>query len=382
MGINNDGFSGVDIEQIALEKTIIVGTQAPNVKPAIKVDVNGKVLPEVKISENGGAQVYKTSGYDCSYADTSWLSHGGIFSVVAGNKINLTSGAGGFEWATAGPSKFNVAFQDFFCTHCFNINTRLFTVASTERTHLMGGRIDFQFDETYFTGNVHFLNNVTMGGSLFVNGELFCSHITAQEQKNFTDQSDTIKSFINPAQSFMVFNGASIAAKAEVQSLLPWKALSELGDSPAYVDCFISIMLPSPLDLINLPCKIAFPNGISLLSDATYTMEPLSKTIMLQGDKRTPGIGVNKADVTGPGHIHSFSGPAVNYVKDTASVFKEAKEMMESKTPTASKPCVPNGGTSIGAVQKQLENVFTNEVKKWLGKVWDYINPFGGDGTI
>lgn len=37
MGLNNDGYSGVDIEQIALEKRVIVGTQAPNTFPCIKV---------------------------------------------------------------------------------------------------------------------------------------------------------------------------------------------------------------------------------------------------------------------------------------------------------------------------------------------------------
>lgn len=382
MSINNEGLSGVDVEQIALEKTILVGTQAPNIKPAIKVDVNGKSLPKGVISKNGGMQIYKTSGYDCSYADTSWLSHGGIFSVAAGNKINLTSGAGGFEWATAGPSKFNVAFQDFFCTHAFNVNTRLFTVASTERTHLMGKRIDFQYEETYFTGNTHFLNNVAMAGSLFVNGELFASHITTQEQKNFTDFSDRSKAFINPGQSFMVFNGSSMAAKAEVQSALPWKPMAELGDSPAYVDCFISLMLPPPIDLINLPCKIAFPQGISLMSDATYVNEPLAKTCMLQGDKRPPGAGVNMADITGPGHQHTYSGPAVNYVKDTASVFEEAKDMMESDTPTGAKPCIPNGGTSIDMVAKQMEKAIGNEVKSWMSRMWEYINPFGGTGQI
>lgn len=370
MSINNDGLSGVDIEQIALEKAIIVGTQAPNVKPVIKVDENGKSLPEVKISENGGVQVYKTSGYDCTYADTSWLSHGGIYSVVAGNKINLTAGAGGFEWATAGPSKFNVAFQDFYCTHCFNVNTRLFTVAATKRMHLMGGRIDFQFDQTYFTGNAHFLNNVTMGGSLFVNGELYCSHITTQEQKNFTDSSDDSKAFINAGQSFMMFNGASIAAQTEIATALG----SEM--HPAFIECFISINLPSPIGKVQLPCKIAFPKGISLMSDALYTNSPESKTILLQGNSRPIGCGVKKSDVSGPGHRHSVSGPAVNYVKDTSAVYKEAKDMMDSDTPSTSKPCVPNGGTSVDVVLKQVEEAAMNEVKSYLGRIWDTINPF------
>lgn len=41
MGINNDGFSGVEIEQIALEKNVLVGIQCPNLTPSVKVEVNG-----------------------------------------------------------------------------------------------------------------------------------------------------------------------------------------------------------------------------------------------------------------------------------------------------------------------------------------------------
>jgi hypothetical protein len=47
MGLNNNGQSGVDVEQIALEKIIIVGAQAPNISPTIKVDENGKSLPKL-----------------------------------------------------------------------------------------------------------------------------------------------------------------------------------------------------------------------------------------------------------------------------------------------------------------------------------------------
>jgi hypothetical protein len=35
MGQNNDGLAGVDIENIAIEKTIIVGMQAPNKFPVM-----------------------------------------------------------------------------------------------------------------------------------------------------------------------------------------------------------------------------------------------------------------------------------------------------------------------------------------------------------
>ena len=108
MGLNNEGYSGVDFEQIALEKIIIVGTQAPNLSPCIKIDENGTLLPKIEIAKSGGSQILETSGWNCNPVDMSWLSHGGIFSVAAGNKINLTAGAGGFEWKTSGPDRKSV----------------------------------------------------------------------------------------------------------------------------------------------------------------------------------------------------------------------------------------------------------------------------------
>lgn len=377
MGLNNDGYSGVDIEQIALEKRVIVGTQAPNTFPCIKVQQNGKSLPKMDISENIGTDFSDSSGYDCSYIDTSWLAHGGIYSLAVGNKINIQCGAGGFEWITSGPSRLCTPYQDFLCTYCFNINTRLFKVASTERTHLMGTRLDIQYDEIYIMGNTNFTNNVHINGGLFVNGEIYCSHITTQEQTNHTVPCGTSKGFINPGQSFVMFNGASLAAEKIVQSALPWKALAELPDSPAYVDCYIALMLPAPFDALwNVPCKIAFPKGVSFMSDAMAMLEPKAEEIIANGGNRVPGCGINKGDLLTPGHTHSFNGPACQYIKDTGNVYKEAKDAIQSETPAPSKQMFPDGCTSLEQVPQMLIQATQNSVIEFMKQLWDDINPF------
>lgn len=383
MGLNNDGLGGVDIEQIALDKTVLVGVQAPNMKPSVKIDVNGKSLPQMEISENGGVQVYPTAGYSYSYTDTSWLSHGGIYSLVAGNKINMSCGSGGFEMTTAGPIKFNTAYNDLFCTHAFNVTTRLFTVAATERTHLMGGRLDIDYDEIYITGNTKFLNNVTVGGSVFINGELYCSHITTQEQKNFTDQAGETQAFINPAQSFLIFNGASLASKQLVQTSV--QSASGLEDGPGFIDAVLNIILPIPgleSEPLQLPCKLAFTNGISLLSDATFKNQPSAAELVQLGDKRPPGGGSGLPDVFGPAHSHTFSGPAVNYAKDTSRVYKQAKDMMSSETPSPAKPCIPNGAASWEESQQIIVDAITDSITEWGKKQLELMNPFGSGGAV
>lgn len=372
MGLNNDGYSGVEIEQIALEKTVLVGTQAPNVFPCIKIDDNGKSLPLMKVTESGGTHIAKTAGVEYGYIDTSWLSHGGIYSLAVGNKINITCGAGGFEWITSGPSRLNTPYQDFLCTHCFNINTRLFTVAATERAHVMGGRLDLQFDQIYLQGNTNFTNNVHINGSLFVNGELFCSHMTSMGQTNFTGVSSSVKGFINPAQSFVVFNGASAATK-EI-GILPME--NAIPEKIGGVVATISANLPV-IGMIDVPCVLTFPKGISLLSDALFNMKPdLAKDVQT-ANTREIGCGINKADFSAPGHVHSYIGPSVaTNANDTGSVYKEAKEHMESTTPSTAKPTVPNGAAALEQVPDMLVKATQNSITEYLKELWDDINPF------
>ena len=73
-----------------------MGVQSPNKFPSVKTWANGKSLPVMKNTANGGTQILSTAGYDAQYADTSWLSHSGIYTVAVGNKIVFTCGAGGF----------------------------------------------------------------------------------------------------------------------------------------------------------------------------------------------------------------------------------------------------------------------------------------------
>ena len=376
MGQNNDGIAGVDVENIAIEKNIIVGMQAPNKFPTIKSDENGRSLPKMEVASNGGTQVLSSSGYNCSHVDTSWLAHCGKYTVAAGNKIILTSGAGGFEVTNSGVSKFFCRYTDFVSIDGFTLTTRLFTVTTTKRMELAGARFDLIYDEIYVQGNANFINNVHINGGLYVNGELICQHMTTQTQKNLTSMSDKTVAYLSPSQSFHVFNGASIAAKSLCQNIA-WSALAELPDSPAYVDCYIALMLPEPFDaLLNVPCKIAFPKGVSLLSDAVFTLQPQSSTVATQGANRPLGGNRNKPDIKGPAHQHSFNGPACRYTENTAELFEKAKKLTSTTEPVAASPTIPNGLETMEEFTAQVKEAAENEAKSWLSDMWDWINPF------
>ena len=375
MGQNNDGIAGVDVENIAIEKTIVVGMQAPNQFPSMKIDENGRSLPVMEVAKNGGTQVLPQPAYQCSYVDTSWLAHCGKYTVSAGNKITFTSGGGGFEVINTGVTKFHTDYTDYICTHAFALTTRLFTVSVTKRMELCGERLDLIFEDTYIHGNVNFVKNVHINGGLYVNGEMMMQHMTTPSQMNLTDMSDKVDAYINPSQSFHVFNGASLAAKSLCQSA--WAAASELPDSPAYIDALMAINFPSPIDkVLELPIKLAFPKGISLLSDAVFTLQPGSAAIATQGSNRPIGSGIKKPDVKGPAHQHSFKGPACKYTDDTAGIFEKAKKLTESNEPANAESAVPNGLESLEMFSDQVKQLAENEAKQWLKDMWDWINPF------
>ena len=377
MGKNNNGHSGVSTEFVSMQKKLFVGVQSPNKFPSVKTWTNGKSLPVMKNTTNGGTQILSTAGYDAQYADTSWLSHSGIYTVAVGNKIVFTCGAGGFQYATSGPSKMASPFQDFLCENCFNVNTRLFTVASTQRTHLMGKRIDIDYDEIYIDGAANFTNNVQIHGGLYVNGETYMAHMTTQEQMNFTNPCAGIDSFVNPAQSFVMFNGASIQARALVKPTVGTVTVT-IPEEPGDIDCVIKLPLPEELggQLITVPCKVAFPSGISLMSDGIATAMPETIAIFNQADKRPVGSASKKSDTYGPGHVHSFIGPACNYVKNTGDLYSQVKNVMQSGKLANAKATTTNGCSSIDQLPQMMQTAAQNSLKEWLKSFWDRINPF------
>ena len=193
---------------------------------------------------------------------------------------------------------------------------------------------------------------------------------------NLTSLSDKTEAYLNPTQSFHFFNGASKAAE-DLCKNIQWEKETKLPDSPAYIDCFIALMLPEPFDkLLNVPCKIAFPKGVSLLSDAVYKLQPKSSTIALQPNIRKVGSASEKPDIKGPSHQHSFKTPACRYLDSTADVFKKAKELTESEEPVKALPVVPDGLESVEMFKQQCKDLAEKELEVWAADMWDWINPF------
>lgn len=374
-GHNNDGLAGISVKQVALEDHTVVGMQAPNLTPCMKIDENGKSLPVMIVAENGGTQVKTTAGYSCECADTSWLSRCGNYSVKAGNTISFTCGTGGITASTTGPFKIHNRYTDVISTYCFSLNTRLFNVTATKRMQFAGTRCDFNFDTTYFSGNVNFISNVHVNGGMYVNGELICRHISTQGQINLTGQSPECEGFINPQQKFK-FSGkqnATIKFQEILPDVIPDNIITE---TPTGAIGIIYVSgIPGVSGIIGLPCY-----GISELPvtlEFTNTLISIP-SIQIQSNSFIEGLagGEVTPDIKMPAHVHPYITPACSFLKDTTAIFEEAKKLTESKTPFEAKQMFPNGQESFEMFIEQVKEMVKNQAKNWVKEWFEKYNPF------
>lgn len=374
-GHNNDGLAGISVKQVALEDHTVVGMQAPNLTPCMKIDENGKSLPVMIVAENGGTQIKTTAGYSCECADTSWLSRCGNYSVKAGNTISFSCGTGGITASTTGPFKIYNRYTDVISTYCFSLNTRLFNVTTTKRMQFAGTRCDFNFDTTYFSGNVNFISNVHVNGGMYVNGELICRHISTQGQINLTGQGPECEGFINPKQKFQ-FKGKN-SATIKFQEPVNYS----IADIPSDVTA-------KPIGTIYLT---GIPNVSGIMGFPVFGIDELPVTleftntliskpnVQIQSNSFIEGIagGEVTPDIKMPAHVHTYITPACSFLKDTTSIFEEAKKLTESQTPFDAKQMFPNGQESFEMFIEQVKEMVEKQAKEWLKNWFKENTPFG-----
>ena len=348
-GHNNDGYAGVDVENIAVEKNIVVGMQAPNTFPCMKIDENGRSMPKLGVSDNGGSQVVKGTGYECSCVDTSWLAHCGKYNVSAGNKISFNAGGGGIQLVTTGPIKTISRYADIVSIYGVNLTTKLFTVTATKRVEFTGSRLDLNFDENYFHGNINFLGNVHINGGMFVNGEFMCRHMTTQGQMNLTDMSDTLHGFIDPNQKFAIMGTTKVKGEGTATATIT------------------GIKSPhGPCSAQN--CSVKFSN----FSFPVFTFYYPTPTLQFW----SKGFKDQTSDLRLPAHQHSFKGPACNFLDSQANVFAQAKGLTESKAPFEPKQTIANGSDSLDQFKEQISNLIKEHGENWVKEWFSGCSPF------
>lgn len=391
MATNNDGMGGSLIEHIALSKTTLIGVQSPNLLQSIRDSDTGTDMPFTKITKKRGATVQSKKEYDCKYIDTSWLSYGGQYTLGVGNKWNIRVGSGGIYTETTGPLLFRPQFTLFRSKAAFCVTTKLFQACGSERVDLRGKKLNLAFQDIVVQGNTNFFNNVSVNGGLYVNGQVICPHLTTQKCTYVTDSSQEAKGLLNPGQSFHIFNGSSMAAKKYVnEGLLSglFNALDvsdsdeKLQGGMVDIELFLNLdwltqIIPG-LDLIlrqiHIPCKIAFPKGISLISDEMDAQHPELYPIV-SSIERPIGAGIDRPDLMLPGHCHTYKGPACSLKDGTEKIYTEGAKTLQHEL-IKHKQNIGNGCENWQDFKNQFIEAKTKEIKNYLMKTLEQFNPF------
>ena len=301
------GHSGNGYLNYGKDLTISVGMAAPNTNPAIRTDQSAIAYNQIDL-ENGVPTVTPKKVPGGETVSNGWLSYGGKFTVAAGNIISMTCGSGGFTFQTSGPMDFNTAGFNVMANF-IKIKSETFELGSVT-TMVRGKRFIVDTEETSFQNQVTFNNNVVIKGGLYVAGETYNSHSTTTTQQNLTGTCDPMGTYVNCAQSFMLYQGISKAADMSIAKKYEFKPVqNRLKSSFGFIDALLYAEIPGieSNPPTPLPIKIAFPYGISMVSDSGLTMLKLEDVIKLA---LNPGriLNTEMSDTMGAPHFHTYVG--------------------------------------------------------------------------
>lgn len=280
---------------------------------------------------------------------------GGNYTVIAQNKYNVSAGAGGINFNTNG----NISMMpggglfEVTPTECFKCLSKNINLVATESIKLSGAGLTIDGCAPQFAGNAIFEKNAAVKGGMFIQGEVFLTHITTQREFHFTEPSDDLGGYIDPTKDFtiigvgpMILNIGGVAGTSTLTGVFSGPG----GSGP----CTIEI---ATLNIITALAEWGVANArfCSFLPDAV-----------------TPGA----YDVVIPGHMHKYESPAITYKDSTSDVWSAGAAVMEDNAVQAS-PSMPNGMSHEEAAKKivdkqvkKLKKFAKNLLKKAISPFW------------
>lgn len=165
----------------------IVGTE-PNTYPTARVEDTGKELVSLAANEATGVTNGKSAIAKYEEIDNSSDHHGGTMSFVCMNNFNVDSGGGGINLNTCGNVSIFASggLANIIAPLQTTIASFIVSLVAKSAVVLSGKLLYVETEKTTFEKSVFFNKNTVVNGGMFVNGELFASHLTTPNQMNFT----------------------------------------------------------------------------------------------------------------------------------------------------------------------------------------------------
>lgn len=192
------GDSGADVTQSLGDTLYVVGTDA-NKFPSTLTDKSRISYDSLEVSATEGVSRTGSSLPAFQQADNAGDHHGGTYSLIALNKIDFTSAAGGINLSTSGNINLMAGggLVSIMPTMCFTALSKSVHIAGIDAVLIKGNKLVIDSEETTFTKNAKFAKNILVNGSMFVNGELYVNHLTAPQKVMDTNDSPILPVYFN-----------------------------------------------------------------------------------------------------------------------------------------------------------------------------------------
>ena len=190
------GDGGSKIEFHKKNLTEVVGAEF-NDLPSIRVDMEGRSHPIEKLITDKGIITNYDSTPVVEKVDNDSSFPCGVKSVTVGNRYTVRVGSGGFEVRSTGGitmsgTSVDIAGKDVYIEGSYNMHIfgeNGIEIASKEAITIRTNR------QVFLQGSVGVHRNLIVGSGAYIDGELYCHHITAPIEIQETEHTEVTAKF-------------------------------------------------------------------------------------------------------------------------------------------------------------------------------------------
>lgn len=182
--------------------------------PSVRIDEKGRSQPlEMLVCENGA---YKNHDYQphIEEVDNSSNFPGGNDDKIVGNRYSRLVGSGGIQLKTTGPTEMGGTTLkggykriNLNASHGVQIASEAFVeIQSLKSITLRTNR------QVYVDGAVGVKGNLVVGGGAYIEGELYCQHITAPLEVHQTQDTIVLGKFATDSEGSLLIGYAHVGS--------------------------------------------------------------------------------------------------------------------------------------------------------------------------
>ena len=338
--LKNEGNGGDQSVEITKDYYMRVGAVS-NDFPAVRVDpIGGIVFAGVVQGDNGASSIYKQTNL-VEYTGNDSNFPCGNYTISCGNKFNIDAGTGGIILRTTGVSEIAGVTTKVSGLHLVELTTAGSMSIDAGKSLTITADIlslrQSKSKQIALGGSVGVENNITVGGSAIVNGELYLQHVTAPAEIQTTDQTYQLRGWSREQDTVGSIPEGRVLAKLTTQDCVDIVniAAGYSGQDQA----------PSSLGELFVRVKAWNPSGVSYGVPPEYEYSPATDEYVQKpftgfGASRDVSAvtGISNSDVPVKGtnritaveleaHAHQFKNLPLSLRSTPQDVIAEARDV-------------------------------------------------------